>query len=130
MACQKANPYHVLAIMNIEIINLTPHALTLRAPDGTDTVIAPSGTVARVAATPGALETLPGVPVPVARPDVFGEVEGLPELVTGTIYIVSALVGARVCRPDVLTLGTGPSDGAIRNDKGQVIAVTRLKSTV
>lgn len=120
----------VLWTMHTKILNLTPHSLTLRAPDGTDTVIAPSGTVARVTATPGELETIPGVPVPVARPDAFGDVEGLPEFEEGTIYIVSALVGARVVRPDVFTLGTGPSDGAIRNDKGQVIAVTRLKSTL
>jgi hypothetical protein len=30
-------------------------------------------------------------------------------------------------RPDVLVPGTGPGDGAVRNDKGHIVAVTRLK---
>lgn len=110
-------------------INLTPHALTLRSATG-DTVLPPSGTVARVSASPGALEDVPGIPVPVARPDAFGSVEGLPEPEEGVFFIVSAMVGAHVHnRPDVLTPGTGPRDGAIRNDKGHIVAVTRLKST-
>jgi hypothetical protein len=111
--CQNLNPQVVWGIMNI--INLTPHALNLVSPDGTNTTVPPSGTVARVTATPGALETIPGIPVPIARPDTF--------------YIVSAMVGARVSRSDVFTPGTGPSDNPIRNEKGQIVGVTRLKAT-
>jgi len=29
----------------------------------------------------------------------------------------------------ILMPGTGPADGAVRNEKGHVIAVTRLKAT-
>ncbi len=107
-------------------INLTPHPLTLRAEDGTDSVIAPSGTVARVTATPAEQEgILNGVPLYGVA--VFGEVEDLPEPAEDTTYIVSGLVGGRiVCRDDVVVPGTGPKDGAIRNDKGHIIAVTRL----
>jgi len=112
---------------NMNIINCTPHAITLRA-DGTDTVLAPSGTVARVSSTPGALETVPGVPVPVAGVQTFGGIEGLPEPVPGTLFVVSAMVLAalRGSRPDVVGPGTGPNDGAVRNEKGHVVAVTRL----
>ena len=112
--------------MNLNLVNLTPHALTLRA-DGTDTVLAPSGTVARVSSTPGALETIPGVPVPVAGAQVFGGVEGLPEPVPGTLFVVSALVLAALqgSRPDVGGPGTGPTDGAVRNETGHVVADTR-----
>jgi hypothetical protein len=117
--------------MEMKLVNLTPHPINLRAPyAGVDEVVEPSGTVARVSATPGALEVIEGLPVPLARPDVFGDVEGLPPPEEGVAYIVSAMVGAHVSRPDVFTPGTGPKDGAIRNDKGHVIAVTRLKSTV
>jgi hypothetical protein len=110
------------------LINLTPHALTLRAADGTDTVIPPSGTVARVSSTPGPLETVAGVPVPVAGMQTFGGVEGLPVTTPGTMFIVSALVlsALRGSRPDVVGPGTGPNDGTVRNEKGHVIAVTRL----
>ena len=41
---------------------------------------------------------------------------------------MSALVGSALggARPDVLCPGTGPADGAVRNDKGHIVAVTRL----
>ena len=74
------------------LINCTPHALTLRAATGEDTIVPPSGTVARVSSTPGALEAVAGVPVPVAGAQTFGGVEGLPEPTPGTMFIVSALV--------------------------------------
>lgn len=112
------------------LINLTPHPIVLRSPNGEDTTIQPSGTVARVSATSGALQDVQGLPVPVAQPDTFGAVQGLPEPTGGTFYIVSAMVGAHVKRADVLMPGTGPSDGALRNEKGHIIAVTRLKATV
>lgn len=110
------------------LINLTPHALTLRAASGADTVLPPSGTVARVSSTPGALETVAGVPVPVAGLQTFGGVEGLPAPAPGTMFIVSGMVLAalRGSRPDVVGPGTGPNDGAVRNEKGHVVAVTRL----
>jgi len=110
--------------------NLTPHPLTLRSASGEDTILAPSGTVARVAATPGAVNDVEGLPIPVAAPDEFGAVEGLPEPTQGTFYIVSAMVGAHLKgRPDVLMPGTGPADNAVRNEKGHIVAVTRLKAT-
>lgn len=110
----------------MNFINLTPHPLTLRAEDGTHAVIVPSGVVARVTATPAALEgTLNGVPLYGVA--VFGEVEDLPEPVPDTMFIVSGLVGGRVVgRDDVVVPGTGPKDGAVRNDAGHIVAVTRL----
>lgn len=114
----------------MNIINLTPHPIVLRADDGSETTIRPEGSVARVAATPGAVQAIEGLPVPVARPDVFGDVEGLPGPIPGVAYIVSAMVGAHVARADVFTPGTGPKDGAVRNEKGHIVAVTRLKATV
>ena len=109
-----------------KFLNLTPHALVLRAADGTDTTIAPSGTIARVGTTPGAqVGELNGIPL--FGTIAFGEVEGLPAPAAETVYIVSGLVGGRVVgRTDVVVPGTGPNDGAVRNDKGHIIAVTRL----
>ena len=49
----------------------------------------------------------------------------LPQACFGRAYreLGAALAGSR---DDVLVLGTGPNDGAIRNEAGQIVAVTRL----
>lgn len=120
--------------MNEKLVNLTPHAVVLRDAAGVDHTFAPRlGTdgkplPARVQATPGGLVDL-GLPVPVATPDVFGAVLDLPNPEPETFLLVSAMVGSALAgsRPDVLVPGTGPADGAVRNEKGHVVAVTRLK---
>ena len=111
------------------IVNLTPHAIVVLRDDGLGCLegaeFAPSGVVARVASTPGV--KLPGDDLPLFTSTNFGEVEGLPAPQAGTIFIVSALVAGRcVGRADVFSPGTGPNDGAVRNGKGQIAAVTRL----
>jgi hypothetical protein len=113
----------------MNIVNLTPHPINLRGPDGADTTVPASGTIARVASTPGAATEVAGVPVPVYGRDHFGEVTGLPAPAEGVFLLVSALVGGAVAgtRDDVLVPGTGPQDGAIRDDAGRIVAVTRLK---
>ena len=103
-----------------EFINLTPHALNIQLPDGSVTTIAPSGVVARVTTEEVVVGSAAGVPVVERR---FGAVEGLPE--EGTPCLVSALVaGAVPGRRGVYAPDTGAS--AVRNDKGQIVAVTRL----
>lgn len=110
-----------------KLINLTPHSITLCAPDGALLAeIAPSGQVARVTTTPGALTEVAGVPVPVAQPTAFGAVEGLPAAQASTFYIVSTLVAQVAKRADVLSPGTAPADGAIRDEAGRIVGVTRL----
>ena len=111
------------------IINLTPHALTLISPSGEETIIPPSGEVARVSSTPGALTSPAGFPCLVASPTIFGEVTGLPAPHEGVWFIVSGLVGGALVgkgRQDVLVPGTGPADCPRRNDKGHITGVTRL----
>ena len=111
------------------ITNLTPHALVLIAPDGTETVVPASGTVARVGSTPGTVEPRDGFPCMVASPTVFGEVSGLPDPTAGTVFVVSGLVGSALAgrgRTDVFVPGTGPHDGARRNEAGHMVGVTRL----
>lgn len=119
-------------VMNkMTLVNLTPHAIVLRDPTGTEHFISPSGEVARVTSTPGVCtdELIGYGCVPVYSAPAWGEVEGLPDQKAGTIYIVSALVAARVPeRMDVVCPGTGPNDGAIRDAAGRVVAVTRLVS--
>ena len=111
------------------LVNLTPHVVRLAGPDGGITEIPPSGTVARVSSRPGDEITegpRAALPVPCFGAPKFGEVEGLPAPVPGTIYIVSGIVAGRCPgRPDVVAPGTGPADGPIRRD-GRIWAVTRL----
>lgn len=103
------------------MINLTPHAITIRA-NGADTVIQPSGRLARVSSTEEQVGVCPLTGAPIMR-RVFGEVAGLPT--DGTSCIVSALVlSACAGRAGVFAPDTGPT--AIRNDAGHIIAVTRL----
>jgi hypothetical protein len=108
------------------LVNLTPHAIVLRGPDG-DITVPPSGAVARVASTPGPARVQAGVPVPIADPPRWGAVEGLPEPSSGVLYVVGTMVAARAGdRGDVVSPGTGPADGAVRDADGRIVAVTRL----
>lgn len=108
--------------------NLTPHSITLRLPSGEDKVIPASGEIARVNTLPAEAETLTGIPVPVLPSPSFGGVTGLPGVKSGVMYIVSGYVLAQcIGRDDVFAPATGPKDGAIRNQKGHIQAVTQLR---
>lgn len=103
------------------MLNLTPHSITVRSPDGTETVFPPSGLLARVSTTDEVVGTCPITGAPIVR-RVFGDVTGLPA--DGKPCLVSALVLSAVPgRSGVYAPDTGPT--AIR-DGGQVAAVTRL----
>lgn len=120
------------------MLNLTPHAITLKFSDGGEITYPPSGTVARVATVEKAIGTMDVVPPGVAECDeqgnsngkripvirrTLGAVTGLP--VEGVECLVSAMVLSAVPgRTGVYAPDTG--DTAIRNDKGFVVAVTRL----
>jgi hypothetical protein len=113
----------------MKFVNLTPHPITLRAADGTDTTIAPSGQVARVAQHPSETLHFPGFPVPILTAPRFGAVEGLGEPEGGTAYLVSGLVLAHTSdRGDVFAPATGPGDNPVRDHQGRIVAVTRLVS--
>ena len=106
----------------MEIRNLMPHPLVIQRGDGTRETFEPVG-LARVGSTPGEIEVVEGVSF--AAPTVYGEIEGLPAPQEGVIFVVSMLVASRAQRPDVVSPGTGPHDGCVR-EGGQVVAVTRL----
>jgi len=111
------------------LINLTPHAITLVSATGEQTILPVSGAVARVSSTPGTLEAREGFPCVVASPTVFGEVTGLPDPKQGHAFVVSGMVGGALAgkgRTDVYVPGTGPNDGALRNEAGHIVGVTRL----
>lgn len=102
------------------MLNLTPHAITLRTPQG-DVTLPPSGTVARVTMTDVIVGAAAGLPVIRRTP---GAVTGLPT--DGAPCIVSSMVLAALPAgtPGVYAPDTGAT--AIRDERGQVVAVTRL----
>jgi hypothetical protein len=105
-----------------QIINLTPHSLTLVGANGTLTV-PPSGIVARLAVSRTALAPVVGplgIELPVSLP-VMGEVTDLPPAEDGVILVVSALVAGAVNRPDVMSPGE-----LIRDSGGNVIGARGL----
>jgi len=111
----------------VSFVNLTPHAIVMRGSDGVDVTIAPSGAVARVSELQTvAVRMFNGIPV-LARTG-FGPVLDLPQPQEGVVFVVSGMVLEKVIgREDVIAPATGPSDGAVRNEKGHIIAVTALK---
>lgn len=122
----------------MRLVNLTPHPLVLVASDGERVAIrphvGPDGKPAPARVLPGAEDTVTvaGLPCPVIYPHAGdGELVGLPEPVEGVRYLVSLIVlshpGVRL-RHDVFAPATGPTDGAIRDGNGQLIAVTKLRA--
>lgn len=116
----------------MKIVNLTPHTIYLDTGDRRIEFL--SQGLARVASTTHQLGSLEvevngeTVKVPVSGTR-FGEVTGLPDPVEGTVYLTSALVAeaaTKAGRTDVLAPGTGPNDGAIRDEANRLLAVTRF----
>jgi hypothetical protein len=111
----------------MQLINMTPHALTLYTADGV-VELPVSGQLARVRSSSVFVGEVGGMPV---YENAFSEVEGLPEPQEGVHYVTSSLVlkalkTAGISRPDVLAPGTGPNDGPIRDQNGRIVGVTRL----
>lgn len=113
-------------IINAALINLTPHAITIRPDEGGEITIAPSGIVARVQTVTRPLDVIEmdGVQVPVTLSE-YGEVTGIPDTEEG-FYIVSAVVRAALHGEDAGIFSPDTGADAYRNDAGQVIAVRRL----
>lgn len=118
-----------------QIINLTPHEITLYATRDCIEVtkngykslvlkkgakpmaIYPSQGVARVTSFKELQYTINSVPVYTTE---FGKVEGLPEPAHNVYYIVSALTAQAVKgRRDVLI-----GDGAVRDSEGKIVGCT------
>jgi len=104
----------------MKLVNVTPHTINIHANNKV-TTIAPSGTVARVAATSEIVQTISDIPIKSTK---FGALENLPEPIEGTLFIASMLVASSAValgRSDVVSPGS-----LIRDDKGQPIGCDGL----
>lgn len=108
------------------MLNLTPHAITLRTPHG-DVTFPPSGQVARVSSISAETE-LVVAGVPVIR-TTYGPVQGLVYGDDGLLVpcLVSGMVLGRLPSGtlNAYAPATGPNDAPVR-ENGQVVAVTKL----
>jgi len=106
------------------IVNCTPHQINIRPEGLPEVVVPPSGVVPRVSVEQKIIAIIEGIPVVSTQ---YGAVEGLPDPVEGTVYIVSALVLSALVgsRPDCVAPDTSPTS-AVRNENGQIVAVRRF----
>ena len=104
--------------------NLTPHAVVVSVA-GTVEVIQPSGTVARVSTSEQGVGLCPTTHAPVIRRS-FGEVENIGSTSDGPCLVSSLVLSALGSEWRGVAFAPDTGDTAIRNDKGQIIAVTRL----
>ena len=108
-----------MSLLDFSIVNLTPHAINIVSEeDGINLSIPASGVVARVASTVTKLDK--GF-----YTTAYGDVEGLPEPIEGTVYVVSGLVLSALAgsREDVYAPATTL---AARNEAGQIVSVPGL----
>ena len=107
----------------MNLINLTPHPITIIREGAAPLTIEPSGTVARAAQSSRELRITDNIHI---VETVYGEVEGLPAPVPGTYYLVSgfvmsALAATHEYRSDVLK----PED-FVRDEKGNITGCRAL----
>jgi len=107
-------------VNGLSVVNLNKHDIVLATPTG-DIVFPPSGLVATVSVKQVQVDTIGEIPV---MGNEYGEVMNLPSPQDGVVFLVNALVLARVVgRQDCVAPDTGPS--AIR-ESGQVKKVVRF----
>lgn len=110
----------------MNIINLTPHPITLVTEGGTFTV-PPSGTIVRAQEVRTVVGTVvvEGVPIPVYRIE-YGAPEGLPAPEPGTIFVVSALAAQAIARHaperDDVFIVADP----VRDEQGRIVGARAL----
>ena len=109
-------------ILDVKLVNLTPHPLRFFASDGCELVFKPSGTVARVEQKRELvldLVTRDGHNVMVTQSS-FGEVTGLPDPQPNTYYVVS-LITAQALKAIGRTDDILIVDAAVRGEENRII---------
>ena len=114
------------------ITNLTPHAINFQDETGGVTTFSPSGVVVRVNTETTSVDTLLMGKFPLQFKKTLS-LGNLPERKEGEIFLVSGMVLDAVQKLGMkgfIAPATGPDDGAIRNEKGHIVAVTKFDSAL
>ena len=123
---EEVSPRHLIDYLDhllnagVEIVNLTPHEITVYDAAGESVLqVIPSSGVARAAQTREPLDSINGIPVSKTG---YGAVEGLPDRRDGVVYIVSVLTAqAAPDRTDLYIV-----DELVRDDTGQILGCKAL----
>lgn len=108
----------------MQLVNLTPHKITIIGSDGEVMCeIAPSGTIARAASVIVDDGSVDGIPV--VRTS-YGLVEGLPEPIDGTMYIVSSLTATAARRSGRTTEDLLIPGRMVRDEEGVILGCQAL----
>ena len=107
---------------NVNLINLTPHTVNIVTSTGEPVVTLPSEGLARCSQLDVPTGTIAGITI---TSTTYGEVEGLPEPVPNTYYIVSRLV-LTACsdRNDLLV-----PNQVVRDEHGQIVGCQSLANS-
>jgi len=108
----------------MNVVNLTPHAISIISLDGETITYEPSGVVARVVTKTLELRPISGFRVRELS-STFG-VEGLPDPEPDTIYLVSSMVLAKTNRANQDVFAPDTGGDAIRDKEGRICAVRGL----
>lgn len=109
---------NAVVIDGVVLVNATPHALNIVQRDGSVLTLASSGVVPRCESNE-LVDRAIGL-IEVTR-QTLGHVQGLPDPIPGTYFIVSRLVASATKREDLLVPGS-----LIRDDQGKVIGCKGL----
>jgi len=124
--------------VNVELINLTPHEVTIRLENGEEIKIPPSGYTVRLDTKEKPVGSLGKIPiVKVEYGDLVIVKDGKPvedtEFLKGADVIVSSIIGNSghavyllASDYDVNAIYVPNTSRAIRNEKGQIVAVPSL----
>lgn len=104
--------------------NLTPHAIAIDVA-GVVNTIQPSGTIARVTTSEESVGVCSVTGASIVRRS-FGEVEGVGHPSDGPCLVSSLVLSALGSEWRGVAFAPDTGDTAIRNEKGHIIAVTRL----
>ena len=105
-------------IGGITLVNATPHTLNIVQSDGTILELGASGICPRCSSSEIVDQAI-GL-IQVTR-QTLGHVQGLPDPIPGTYFIVSRLVASATNRDDLLVPGS-----LIRDDQGKVVGCKGL----
>lgn len=83
----------------MNLVNLTPHEITVITDDGKEIKIPPSGRIARILTKDEKVGEVNGISMYETK---LVEVQDLPEPMPNTLFIVSVVVAEKVRRSDVL----------------------------
>lgn len=108
------------------VYNLNNHPIRVERPNGTIYEYPPDGRLFRLQTMDEIIETIDGNPI-VGRVYFEPEEQIIPPCEKDTWYIVPSQVTQIMGRPDFISPDTKSANGAKRDQKGQVLSVTRFR---